>query len=128
MLPRTQRLTSAQFDRAFSQSQSVRHPLISLKAHRRDDGDLTTRAAFVVPKKQGKAVARNRTRRRLRERYRLKARRDDLRGCDLIFLSTAATHGASSAELDAALDEVLRRMIRNLIARGDAETRREPRN
>ena len=114
MLPRSQRLSSAQFERAFGRSQSVRHPLLALKAHRRDDGDDVTRAAFVVPKKQGKAVARNRTRRRLRERYRLHPRRDApaLVGCDLIFLSTPATHGASNDEIDAALDEVLRRMGR----------------
>ena len=114
MLSRSRRLTSAQFDRAFSQSQSVRHPLVALKAHGRGDSCEAVRAAFVVPRKQGKAVQRNRARRRLRERYRLHPRRDTLRGCDLIFLSTPATHGASTKELDAALDEVLRRMKRKL--------------
>ena len=114
MLPRSRRLSSAQFDRAFANSQSVRHPLVALKAHRRDDDSSEVRAAFVVPKKQAKAVGRNRTRRRLRERYRLHPRRDDLSGCDLIFLSTPATHGASIEELDNALDEVLRRMKRKV--------------
>ena len=114
MLPRSQRLSSAQFDRAFAHSQCVRHPLIALKAHRRDDESDVVRAAFVVPKKQGKAVQRNRTRRRLRERYRLHPRRNEPSGCDLIFLSTPATHAASGAELDAALDELLRRVKRKL--------------
>ena len=116
MLPRSQRLSSAQFDRAFAHSHSVRHPLVALKAHRRGDESSEVRAAFVVPKKQGKAVARNRTRRRLRERYRLHPRRDDLSACDLIFLSTPATHAATASQLDAALDEVTRRMKRKLDA------------
>ena len=116
MLPRARRLTSTQFNRAFANSQSVRHPLVWLKAHRRDDGEPRVRAAFVVPKKQGKAVQRNRARRRLRERYRLHAGRDNLAGCDLIFLTTPATHGAAPGELDAALEDVLRRMEKKLRA------------
>ncbi len=118
MLSRDQRLSSAQFDRAYANSLSVRHPLVALKAHRRDDDcddDCDqVRAAFVVPKKQGKAVQRNRTRRRLRECYRLHARRDDLTGCDLIFLSTPATHTATATQINDALDDVLRRMKRKL--------------
>ena len=122
MLSRDQRLSSAQFDRAYANSLSVRHPLVALKAHRRDDDcdddcdddSDQVRAAFVVPKKQGKAVQRNRARRRLRECYRLHARRDDLTGCDLIFLSTPATHTATATQLDEAIDDVLRRMKRKL--------------
>ncbi len=114
MLPRAQRLKSAQFNHAFANSQSVRHRLVALKSHRRDDDCDEVRAAFVVPKKQAKAVGRNRTRRRLRERYRLHPRRDELNGYDLIFLSTPATHNATAAELDDALNEVLRRTKRQL--------------
>ena len=114
MLPRSQRLTSAQFDRAFAHSQSVRHPLIALKAHRRGDDSTEIRAAFVVPKKQAHATGRNRTRRRTRERYRLMERPESLAGCDLIFLTTPATHDASNDEIDAALREVMRRMGRKL--------------
>jgi len=112
VLPRQNRLTSAQFDRAFTQSQVVRHPLVQARAHLRGDESNTIRAAFVVPKKQGKAHDRNRAKRRLRERFRLHPRRDEpnLRGCDLIFLSTPATSTATTGELDAALEEVLRRL------------------
>ncbi|PQV63790.1 ribonuclease P protein component/putative membrane protein insertion efficiency factor,TIGR00278 [Abditibacterium utsteinense] len=121
MLPRAQRLTTSQFDRAFAQSQTVRHPLVVLKAHFRGDDEATIRAAFVVPKKQGKATFRNRTRRRLRERFRLISTKNEaklsnstknegnLAGCDLIFLTTPQTHGATTAEIDNALREVLRR-------------------
>lgn len=124
MLPRTNRLKSAQFDHAFAHSQSVRHPLVALKAHRRDDDSSEVRAAFVVPKKQDKAAGRNRTRRRLRERYRLHARRFDLTGCDLIFLTTPATHAATSGQLDEAIDEVTRRMKRKLGENGAAPSNR----
>ena len=115
MLPRSQRLKSAQFNRAFAHSYSVRHPLVSLKAHRRGDESDVVRAAFGVPKKQANAAGRNRVRRRLRERYRLHARRDELSGCDLIFLTTPATQAATAAQLDEALDEVLRRMKRKVV-------------
>ncbi len=112
MLPRKNRLTSAQFDRAFNQSQVVRHPLVQARAHFRGDELNSVRAAFVVPKKQGKAHDRNRTKRRLRERFRLHPRRDEanLQGCDLILMTTPATSTATTGELDAALDEVLRRL------------------
>ena len=114
MLPRSQRLNSAHFDRAFAHSVSVRHPFVALKAHRRDDESDAVRAAFAVPKKQAKAVGRNRTRRRLRERYRLHPRRSELSGCDLIFLATPATHDATNDELDGALDEVIKHIGRKL--------------
>ena len=114
MLPRANRLKSAQFNHAFAHSASVRHPLLALKAHARGDDSGEVRAAFVVPKKQAKASGRNRARRRLRERYRLHARRAELLGCDLIFLTTPAAHTATPEELDAAIDELVRRMKRKL--------------
>ena len=109
MLPRSQRLTTANFERAFEKSQNLRHPLLNLRVHRRDDAS-AVRAAFVVPKKLGKAAFRNRVRRRLRERFRLHPRRAALRGCDLIFLANMQTFGATNTELDAALDELLKRL------------------
>lgn len=112
MLPRSQRLTSAQFDHAFAHSQQVRHPLVVLRAHFRGDDQTIIRAAFVVPKKQAKkATQRNLIRRRLRERYRLHPSRElpTLQGYDLIFMATPQTAAAPVAALDAALEEVMRR-------------------
>ena len=117
MLPRAQRLTTGQFDRAFAKSQSVRHPLLTLRAHSRNDGENITRAAFVVPKKVAKlASERNRIRRRVRERFRLHPLRnsDLLTGCDLIFMATPQTRSAPVVEIDAAIEEVLRRMNRKI--------------
>ncbi|HEX9997500.1 MAG TPA: membrane protein insertion efficiency factor YidD, partial [Abditibacterium sp.] len=85
--------------------------------HRRSDGDHITRAAFVVPKKVAKlASERNRTRRRLRECYRLHPARknENLADCDLIFMATPQTAGASPAELDAAIMEVVKRAAKRI--------------
>ncbi|MBW3635664.1 MAG: membrane protein insertion efficiency factor YidD [Armatimonadetes bacterium] len=119
MLPRAQRLTTPQFDRAFANSQAVRHPLVVLRAHHRGDSESITRAAFVVPKKQAKkATQRNHIRRRLRERYRLHPLRniEGLVGCDLIFLGTPQTQDASIEELDGALQEVLKRAAKRMVS------------
>jgi ribonuclease P protein component len=73
------------------------------------------RAAFVAPRKMAKAVARNRVRRRVRERYRLHPRYADelwqrrLGGCDLIFLIAPAAMTATASALDEALEQLLRR-------------------
>lgn len=119
MLPRSERLTATQFDRAFRnpEVQIVRHPLVHLKFAPRADGDAAVHAAFVVPKKQGKASTyRNRVRRRLRERYRLHPLRNTaaLSGYDLIFLSTPETANATVEQLDEGLENVLTRAAKRV--------------
>lgn len=117
MLPRAQRLTTAEFAQVFAQSRVLRHPLMILRAHRRiSQGTVFTdgaqaRAAFVVAKKLGKATVRNRVRRRIRECYRLQGWHAEprLAGFDLIFMATAAALTADRAQLDAALAQLLRR-------------------
>ena len=101
MLPRAQRLDTAAFSTAFDRGRAIRHPLLTVRAHRRHDGDPVTRAAFVVSKKHGKATLRNRIRRRLREQYRLSEVREmaGLQGCDLIFLAGAAAIARAAASL-----------------------------
>lgn len=119
MLLRPERLTSRQFDAAFASSRTFREGLMSLRVHWREDGaraDL--RAAFVVPKKLGKAAWRNRTRRRMREAFRLQ--RHDLQvlasragSCDCIFLAQGAAHHAEF--------EALGRLVRLLLSRAVEE-------
>jgi ribonuclease P protein component len=126
MLPRAERLTSKEFAQAFAAGKTARHPLLSVRvlrhlAHENAAGSgktskISTRAAFVVPKKQAKAAKRNRLRRRMRECYRrhpaLAQWMSALEGCDLIFVASSETHKASFEELNAAFAQLLRRAAR----------------
>lgn len=114
MLSRSHRLTTSTFAQAFRVGRLARHPLMQARVWARGDGDEVVRAAFVAPKKLGKACVRNRARRRVRERFRLlnALQNPQLRGCDLIFLLSPPILNASSAEIDTALKELLRRAAR----------------
>lgn len=122
MLARCQRLSTAEFAGVFENGTVVRHPLLQVRVLRRDGGkpdggNEVGRAAFVAPKKLGKAVVRNRLRRCVRERYRLL--QSDLSAecsaasCDLVFIIGAAAQGASTLELESALRELLKRAARS---------------
>jgi len=114
MLPRSQRISTTAFATAFQAGRLIRHPLLQLRILRRNDDKTELRAAFVVPKKLGKATLRNRVRRRVREQYRLHPGRIDgrLQGCDLIFVTTGAAIDAELQEINAALDQLLQRAAR----------------
>jgi ribonuclease P protein component len=112
MLPRPKRLTTTEFAKAFENGRVLRHPLLQLRVHLRGDGESVARAAFVAPKKLGKATQRNRIRRRIRERFRLlqsEYSNRPLSSCDMIFIVGAAAEKASGPEVDGALLELLRR-------------------
>jgi ribonuclease P protein component len=118
MLPRVERLSTTEFAEVFENGRVLRHPLLQLRVVRRAsdgkaNGHSPVRAAFVVPKKLGKATLRNRLRRRVRERYRLGRTTGflplALAGCDLIWMIGSPAVTASGAELDGALRELLRR-------------------
>lgn len=121
MLPPSSRLTTRQFDRAFKNSIGLRHPLVHLRLFVRQDGLPGSRAAFVVPRKHGKATQRNRTRRRLRERYRLHPQRNPpaLWGCDLLFFATPGTAHATGQELEGALTQLLGRAAKHVPRAGN---------
>lgn len=114
MLPRSQRLTVAQFERAFNQSRSTRGATLNVRVHRRDDGREIVRAAFVVPKKLGRATWRNLVRRRVREAYLACKYLQDgnckLRGCDLIFFASARAHEAPLQVLADEIEQLLRKV------------------
>lgn len=121
MLPRDERIGTADFRRAFEGGQVVRGKSLQARFFRRDDGSETTRAAFVVTKKTGKATVRNRLRRRLREMYRLSEWRHDARlsHTDLLIF---AGHAALPP-----LDDALRHELNELLTRV-AKTARRPQN
>lgn len=66
-----------------------------------------TRYGFIVSRKLGKAVERNRLRRRLREAVRLRHAKI-APGWDLVFVGRPPLRGASFDEIGAAVEELLR--------------------
>jgi ribonuclease P protein component len=67
------------------------------------------RFGFVVSKKQGKAVARNRIKRRLREAVRLRLSDVKEGPFDLVFVGRSALKEADWTAIQAAIDDLLRR-------------------
>ena len=123
MLGQKHRLSSREFEAAFGRSRSYRHALFTLRLHWRSGSPAATseaslRAAFVAPKKIGKAAHRNRARRRLREAFR--SRFPELvqvlgahsgAGCDAIFLASAQCETASLQEMGDAVALLWRRAV-----------------
>lgn len=67
-----------------------------------------TKAGFVVGRAFGKAVARNRAKRLLRESYRLNRHRV-FAGFHLVFVARAASRGARLSSIEPALVDVMAR-------------------
>lgn len=63
-------------------------------------GEEGARAAFVCGRRVGRAVARNRARRLLREAWRVIAG-PATEGCDVVFVARSGIHGATMAEVAA---------------------------
>lgn len=115
MLPRSMRIRTRDFAVAFEEGRTLRHPLLHLRVYRRRRNGLA-RAAFIVPKRFGKAARRNRLRRRVRERYRLLCLTESwgnrLPDSDLLFFIQARSEAATPAQLDEALRQLLQRALR----------------
>jgi ribonuclease P protein component len=114
MLPAAQRLrANRDFRLIYSRGRSYPNPVAVLYVMRRT-GEYANVAAgnrigFVVSKKQGGAVVRNRIKRRLREavRLRLPALRNG--PFDVILVGRSKANTAGWSELCAAVDDLLRR-------------------
>lgn len=97
---------NADFQRVRANRQSWAHPLLML--YRAPNALDLTRVGISVSRRVGKAVARNRVRRRIREAVRL--RYSVLAGgFDLVFIAREPSVGASWVELRQAIDQLLRR-------------------
>ncbi len=92
--------------RVWQQGSTWTHPLILLRA--RANGLPQSRVAFVVSKKVGGAVTRNRAKRLMREATRHRFP-DTVQGYDLVLIGRNTIAQASLQEVAAALDELLRR-------------------
>ncbi len=106
-IKRAWRLKSeADVQRVWQQGGTWAHPLVILRA--RANGLGQSRVAFVVSKKVGKAVTRNRAKRLMREAVRHKFSHI-APGYDMVLIGRQAIVQASLPYVSAALDELLRR-------------------
>ncbi len=117
MLPALNRLRkNRDFRTAYAKGRSHVHPLAVLyilKRRQTEDrlGKPVTgiRIGFVVSKKQGKAVVRNRIKRRLREAIRQGKTLGVTSNLDLIFVGRSGLKDASWSEIQMAIDDLLQR-------------------
>ena len=114
MLPTEQRLRENRDFRAiYARGRSYAHSLTVLYVMRRQGETVDVapgrRIGFVVSKKQGDAVVRNRIKRRLREAVRLLLPALKEGPFDLIFLGRSGLKSAEWSEIQAAIRELLRR-------------------
>jgi len=105
---RRQRLVQdRQFQRAYEEGLSFVHPLLVLRAVSNGLGH--NRFGFVVGKRIGKAVVRNKVKRRLREAMRLRAAQVPP-GWDVVLIARMPVARASYGHIDQALDNLLHRL------------------
>ena len=78
------------FNRVFEKGLRLKNKSIRILVYKRNDGFVTRRLGLVTPRKVGKAVIRNKVKRRLREIFRLNKHFLEP-GIDLIFVSRAET-------------------------------------
>lgn len=106
---RDQRLRSnADFVHARREGRSWSHPLLVLHAVHGGGDQGQSRVGVTVGRWAGGAVERNRARRRVSESVRL--RYDEIEGgWDLVFVARTALGRASFADIESAVDSLLRR-------------------
>ncbi len=104
-LPKSRRLTlNAEFQRVRVEGSSVRGEMLALGFLKNAGPSASARAGFVVSKRVGIAVVRNRIRRRLREIFR-KHQHEIIAGVWIVTIASARAHRASFTVLE---DEWLR--------------------
>lgn len=92
--------------RVWQQGRAFAHPLVILRV--RPNGLEQSRAAFVAGKKVGNAVTRNRAKRHLRHALYPHFRKIPA-GFDFVLIARGNITGAPFAEIEQAVQEVLRR-------------------
>jgi ribonuclease P protein component len=97
---------SADFKRVRRLGKSYAHPFLVLIKHPNQEG--ISRFGVAAGRSIGNAVERNRAKRRLREIIRPRISRITV-GWDIVFLARHSIHNATHAELQVALDELIKR-------------------
>ncbi len=102
----------SEFQRVWDTGKAWSHPLVIVRASA--NGTNENRFGFVVGKKVGKAVERNRAKRLLREAVRRRVDRI-VKGWDIILIARGGAANAEYAVIDSAVESVLHRaqLIRN---------------
>lgn len=94
------------FQRVWENGKSWSTPVLILRAHA--NGTNGNRFGFVVGKKVGKAVRRNRTKRLMREAVRRRLERMR-QGWDIILIARREAEGAEFAAVDTAVENLFQR-------------------
>jgi ribonuclease P protein component len=93
----------------WSEGTKLQHALFAMRA--RPNGGVTIRIAVSAPRSLGRAVHRNRARRRVREAFRTAIRDlDSTAGCDLVVVARPPVAATNAADLRAAVASALRRL------------------
>jgi ribonuclease P protein component len=98
--------SEADVQRVWEQGGTWTHPLVILRA--RPNGSEQSRVAFVVGKKVGNAVVRNRAKRLMREATRQKFPRI-VQGYDIVLIGRRALNETTTPYVAAAVEELLKR-------------------
>jgi ribonuclease P protein component len=99
----------------WSEGTKLQHALFAVRA--RPNGSATMRIAVSAPRSLGRAVYRNRARRRVREAFRIAIRElDSTAGCDLVVVVRPPVAAAGVADLRAAVASALRSLAGRVTA------------
>lgn len=99
---------NADFQRIRHEGRTQVHPFLVMATL--PNGLEHSRFGFAVGRRIGKAVARNRIKRRMRESVRVRMKRDEIAaGWDVLFIARHPVRGASFHQVDEAIGLVLRR-------------------
>ena len=114
VLPKEQRLRkNRDFRHIYSRGRSFANSLAVIYISRRTGDSVAVassrRIGFVVSKKQGGAVVRNRIKRHLQEAIRLNLAHISEEPIDIIFVARSALKNAEWTEILSAIEELLRR-------------------
>lgn len=100
--------TSADFERLRQEGQRWLHPLLILSTL--PNGLPISRFGFIVGRRLGKAVQRNRIKRRMREAVRLRMQKGEIAtGWDLVFVARYPIQHATFSQIDEAVGTLLQR-------------------
>ena len=107
-------LKRQQFTRTLDDGLKVVHPLFVMLSQKNEESS-AARLGLIVSKKNGKAIARNRIKRRLREAFR--QNKSGLAGYDTVIIARPRLAEAQQSDLERAFEESVSRMTKKFECR-----------